>query len=74
MGRRPFTRESISRVREGPSVYKLYAKHARKPTYVGSSEDLRSRLLQHKAVHRYSPSTSVIPVQLVRPDDLNSER
>lgn len=31
--RKSFTSENIKRVREGPGVYKLYAKNAKKPTY-----------------------------------------
>lgn len=53
MPRRRFVRGFIGRVRSGPGVYKLYAKHAKKPTYIGSAEDLRRRLLEHRRTRRY---------------------
>ena len=51
--RRRFTREKIEAVRGGPGVYKLYTKNAKKPTYIGSSEYIRNRLMEHKRQSRY---------------------
>lgn len=53
MARKPFTKENIKRLREGPGVYKLYAKNAKKPTYIGSSKNLPERLVAQKREHRY---------------------
>ena len=49
--RKEFNSENVERVRSGPGVYKLYAKGAKKPTYVGSSNDLNRRLGQHSGQH-----------------------
>jgi excinuclease UvrABC nuclease subunit len=51
--RRSFTSENIKRVQEGPGVYKLYAKNAKKPTYIGSGESLRERLMTQKRNRRF---------------------
>lgn len=53
MARRPFTDENIRRVQEGPGIYKLYAKGAKKPTYVGSGKNLPDRLTTQKRNHRF---------------------
>jgi excinuclease UvrABC nuclease subunit len=51
--KKKFTKENVSRVRHGPGVYRLFAKNAKKPTYIGSSSDVRTRLQQHKKQKRY---------------------
>jgi len=51
--RKSFTNENIKRVQEGPGVYKLYAKNAKKPTYIGSAENLPERLMSQKRNHRF---------------------
>jgi len=51
--RKSFTSENIKRVQEGPGVYKLYAKNAKKPTYIGSGENLPERLMTQKRNHRF---------------------
>ena len=51
--RRRFSRENISRVRSGPGVYRLFSKHAKKPTYIGMSNELPRRLAEHKNSERY---------------------
>jgi len=51
--RKPFTKENIKRVQEGPGVYKLYEKNAKKPTYIGSGENLPERLMSQKRNHRF---------------------
>lgn len=53
MSRKPFTTRNINRTRGGPGVYKLYAKNAKKPTYIGSSENLPERLMSHKHNRRF---------------------
>lgn len=49
--KRRFSKKNVERVRSGPGVYKLYAKGAKKPTYVGSSNNLNRRLGQHGGQH-----------------------
>lgn len=49
--RKKFNSKNVERVRGGPGVYKLYAKGAKKPTYVGSSNNLNRRLEQHSGQH-----------------------
>lgn len=53
MARKLFTNENIERLHEGPGVYKLYKKNAKKPTYIGSSRNLRERLMAQKRDHRF---------------------
>jgi excinuclease UvrABC nuclease subunit len=53
MSRKSFTSENITRVRVGPGVYKLYAKNAKKPTYIGSSGNMQQRLKCQKRSHRF---------------------
>jgi excinuclease UvrABC nuclease subunit len=53
MVRKAFTKENINRCQDGPGVYKLYVKNAKKPTYIGSSCNLPDRLNAHKNQERY---------------------
>lgn len=48
MPRKRFIDKNRKRVRKGPGVYSLFAKDAKKPTYIGSAKDLNRRLSQHK--------------------------
>lgn len=48
MPRKRFVDKNRKRVRKGPGVYFLFAKGAKKPTYIGSAKDLNRRLYQHK--------------------------
>ena len=48
MQKRRFTRENRERVQSGPGVYSLYAKNAKKPTYIGSTNDLKKRISEHE--------------------------
>lgn len=57
MKRKKFTRENIGRVREGPGVYKLYSKMAKKPTYIGETNNLKRRLVEHKDAERFHTFT-----------------
>jgi len=54
MQKRQFTKENIERVQHGPGIYELYAKRAKKPTYIGSTNDLKVRLLEHKGQKYHS--------------------
>ncbi len=51
--RKSFNRENIGNVRGGPGVYKLYEKNAKKPTYIGETNNLPRRLMEHKNAERY---------------------
>ncbi|MEM0144014.1 MAG: GIY-YIG nuclease family protein [Candidatus Parvarchaeum sp.] len=42
-----FTKENRKRVQSGPGVYYLYAKNAKKPTYIGSTNNLNRRVSEH---------------------------
>lgn len=46
-GRKPLRRPVIMRVPEKPGVYSFWHKEKARCIYVGESENLRSRLLQH---------------------------
>ena len=52
--RKKFNNENIKRVKSGPGTYELYKKRAKKPTYVGSSNNLKLRLKQHKKQKFYT--------------------
>ncbi|MCL4339745.1 MAG: hypothetical protein M1388_01285 [Thaumarchaeota archaeon] len=54
MARRRFAHKEIGKVRKGPGVYKLYAKNAKKPTYIGSSDNIRRRLIEHEGSRYYT--------------------
>ena len=47
MAKKEFNAENVDRVRSGPGVYKLYKKRAKKPTYIGSANNLGRRLGEH---------------------------
>lgn len=49
-----FTKENIAKVRGGPGVYRLFAKNAKKPTYIGSTNDLNRRLEEHRGQKYHS--------------------
>lgn len=52
--RRRFNKENRDRVRGGPGVYRLFAKGAKKPTYIGSASDLNRRVSEHKGEKYHS--------------------
>ena len=47
MAKKEFNAENVDRVRSGPGVYKLYKKRTKKPTYIGSANNLGRRLGEH---------------------------
>ncbi len=57
MARTRFTKKNRERVHSGPGVYALYAKGAKKPTYIGSSNNLNRRLSEHKGQKYHSFKT-----------------
>ncbi len=52
--RRRFNKANRERVRGGPGVYRLFSKGAKKPTYIGSANDLNRRLSEHKGQKYHS--------------------
>jgi excinuclease UvrABC nuclease subunit len=48
MSRKRFVDKNRKRVRKGPGVYSLFAKGAKKPTYIGSAKNLNRRLSEHQ--------------------------